>query len=157
MTPSLDGWPIKVKETPSPHEIRLTPLDTNPVFQCLGEDFTIFLKDFLAASDKNMKLEENKRKRNHTKCRYRSSGTTDMELFVTIVDSCESRTFLTQNSSLNLAGLQDLSLHIYDFLSFQFDLIFHKNLETSILVRKANNNEKLLLFPLNTVCLERFF
>ena len=80
-----------------------------------------------------------------------------MELFVTIVDSCESRTFLTQNSSLNLARLQDLSLHIYDFLSFQFDLIFHKNLETSILVRKANSNEKLLLFPLNTVCLECFF
>ena len=37
MTPSLEGWPTKAKEAPSPHEIRLAPLDTNPVFQCLGE------------------------------------------------------------------------------------------------------------------------
>ena len=34
MTPSLKGWPTKAKEAPSPHEVRL---DTNPVFQCLGE------------------------------------------------------------------------------------------------------------------------
>ena len=34
--PSLEGWPTKAKETPSPHDIRLTPMDTNPVFQCLG-------------------------------------------------------------------------------------------------------------------------
>ena len=34
--PSLEGWPTKAKEGPSPHEIRLTPLDTNLVFQCLG-------------------------------------------------------------------------------------------------------------------------
>ena len=32
MTPSLEGWPTKAKEAPSPHEVRLTPLDTNPVF-----------------------------------------------------------------------------------------------------------------------------
>ena len=25
----------KAKETPSPHEVRLAPLDTNPVIQCL--------------------------------------------------------------------------------------------------------------------------
>ena len=31
MTPSLEGWPTKAKEAPSPHEVRLTPLDTNPV------------------------------------------------------------------------------------------------------------------------------
>ena len=31
--PSLEGWPTKAKEAPSPHEVRLTPLDTNPVFQ----------------------------------------------------------------------------------------------------------------------------
>ena len=30
MTPSLEGWPTKAKEEPSPHEVRLTPLDTNP-------------------------------------------------------------------------------------------------------------------------------
>ena len=32
VTPSLEGWPIKAKEAPSPHEVRLAPLDTNPVF-----------------------------------------------------------------------------------------------------------------------------
>ena len=36
MIPSLEGWPTKAKEVPSPHEVRLTPLDTNPVPQCLG-------------------------------------------------------------------------------------------------------------------------
>ena len=35
--PSLEGWPTKAKEVPSPHEVRLTPLNTNPVFQCLGD------------------------------------------------------------------------------------------------------------------------
>ena len=37
MTPSLEGRPTNAKEAPSPHEVRLRPLDTNPVFQCLGE------------------------------------------------------------------------------------------------------------------------
>ena len=32
MTPSLEGWPTKAKEAPSPHEVRLTLLDINPVF-----------------------------------------------------------------------------------------------------------------------------
>ena len=32
VTPSLEGWPTKAKEALSPHEVRLTPLDTNPVF-----------------------------------------------------------------------------------------------------------------------------
>ena len=36
MTLSLEGWPTKAKKAPSLHEVRLTPLDTNPVFQCLG-------------------------------------------------------------------------------------------------------------------------
>ena len=35
MTPSLEGWPTKAKEAPSPHEVRLAPLDTNPIFQGL--------------------------------------------------------------------------------------------------------------------------
>ena len=35
MTPSLEEWPTKAKEAPSPHEVRLAPLDTNPVFQSL--------------------------------------------------------------------------------------------------------------------------
>ena len=37
MTPSLEGWPTKTKEAPSPHEVRLTPLDTNPVFFVSGK------------------------------------------------------------------------------------------------------------------------
>ena len=36
MTTSLEGWPTKAKEAPSPHEVRLAQLDTNPVFQSLG-------------------------------------------------------------------------------------------------------------------------
>ena len=32
MTPLLEEWPTKAKEAPSFHEIRLTLLDTNPVF-----------------------------------------------------------------------------------------------------------------------------
>ena len=38
MTPSLEGWPTKAKEAHSPHEVRLAPLDTNPVFQSLEEN-----------------------------------------------------------------------------------------------------------------------
>ena len=37
MTPSVEVSPTKAKDAPSPHEVRLAPLDTNPVFQCLGE------------------------------------------------------------------------------------------------------------------------
>ena len=36
MTPLLEGLPTKAKEAPSPHEVKLAPLDTNPVFQSLG-------------------------------------------------------------------------------------------------------------------------
>ena len=36
MTPSLEGWPTKAKEAPSPHKVRMSPLDINPVFQSLG-------------------------------------------------------------------------------------------------------------------------
>ena len=35
MIPSLEGWPTKAKEATSPHEVRLTPLDPNRLFQCL--------------------------------------------------------------------------------------------------------------------------
>ena len=35
MTPSLEGWPTKAKEAPSPHEVRPALLDTNRVFQRL--------------------------------------------------------------------------------------------------------------------------
>ena len=36
MIPSLEGWPTKAKEAPFPHEVRLAPLDTNPVFHSRG-------------------------------------------------------------------------------------------------------------------------
>ena len=42
MTPSLEGWPTKAKEAPSPHEVRLAPLDTNPVFQSLSDKNNFF-------------------------------------------------------------------------------------------------------------------
>ena len=37
MTKSLEGSPTKAKEAPSPHEVRLAPLDINPVFRCLQQ------------------------------------------------------------------------------------------------------------------------
>ena len=40
LIPSLEGWATKAEEAPSPHEARRTPLDTNPVFQRLGENIT---------------------------------------------------------------------------------------------------------------------
>ena len=42
MAPLLEGLPAKAKEAPSPHKVRLAPLNTNPVFQCLRETFDIF-------------------------------------------------------------------------------------------------------------------
>ena len=42
MTPSLEGWPTKAKEAPSPHEVRLAPLDTNPVFHSLRDKWNWF-------------------------------------------------------------------------------------------------------------------
>ena len=36
VTPTLEGWSTKAKEVTCPHEVRLTLLDTNPVFQCFG-------------------------------------------------------------------------------------------------------------------------
>ena len=42
MTLSLEGWPSKAKEAPSPHEVRLALLDTNPVFQSLGVSLGVF-------------------------------------------------------------------------------------------------------------------
>ena len=41
MTPSLEGWPTKAKEAPSPHEVRLAPQDTNPVFNVSRENSTV--------------------------------------------------------------------------------------------------------------------
>ena len=33
--PSMEEWPTKAKEVPSPHKVRPIPLATNPVFQCV--------------------------------------------------------------------------------------------------------------------------
>ena len=40
MIPSLEGFSTKAKEAPSPHEVRLAPLDTSPVFHSLGENIS---------------------------------------------------------------------------------------------------------------------
>ena len=46
--PSLEGWPTKAKGAPPPHEVRMSPLDTNPVFQSLGgKYFTCQMKNEL--------------------------------------------------------------------------------------------------------------
>ena len=45
MTPSLEGLPTKAKEVPSPHEVRLAPLDTKS--QSLGGDLKVFCIFFL--------------------------------------------------------------------------------------------------------------
>ena len=37
MALSLEGWLTKVKKTPSPHEVTVALLETNPVLQCLRE------------------------------------------------------------------------------------------------------------------------
>ena len=44
MIPSLEGWPTKAKEAPSPHDVRLTPLDTNPVLNQVSSKATVFHK-----------------------------------------------------------------------------------------------------------------
>ena len=43
MTPSQEWLPTKAKEAPSPHEVKLALLDTNPVFQCLGDNCNLAL------------------------------------------------------------------------------------------------------------------
>ena len=51
VTSSLAGWPIKTKEASSPHEVRLTLLVTNPVFQNIREKvleiMPVILSNFL--------------------------------------------------------------------------------------------------------------
>ena len=47
VTPSPEGWPTKAKEAHSPHEVRLAPLDTNPVFQSLGEFSSIIISNII--------------------------------------------------------------------------------------------------------------
>ena len=43
----MDGLPIKAKKAPSLHEVRLTLLDINPVFQCLWDLLITLLIDTL--------------------------------------------------------------------------------------------------------------
>ena len=38
---SPERWPTTGKEAVSLHEVRLTPLDTNPVFQYLGDELYV--------------------------------------------------------------------------------------------------------------------
>ena len=37
MTPSIEQWLTKAKETPSPNEVRMNLLHANPICLCLGE------------------------------------------------------------------------------------------------------------------------
>ena len=46
MIPAIEWCLTKAKEAPSPRELRLTPLDTNPVSQCLGEKSEIWSDKF---------------------------------------------------------------------------------------------------------------
>ena len=41
MIASLEGWPTEAKKATSPHEVKLTLLDNNPVFQYLGNKYEI--------------------------------------------------------------------------------------------------------------------
>ena len=51
VTPSWEWWSSKNKEATFPHEVRLTQLDTNPVFQCFwGNSFSNFLTLFKTLS-----------------------------------------------------------------------------------------------------------
>ena len=55
----LKGWSTKAKEAPSPHEVRLASLDTNPVFQCLGDKRNrVVMHNFLRISSTMPKLGE---------------------------------------------------------------------------------------------------
>ena len=55
MTPSLEGLPTKAKEAPSPPEVRLAPLVTNPVFQNLGGVFIeLELQDFIFSNKRTV-------------------------------------------------------------------------------------------------------
>ena len=57
MIPSLERWPTKAKEAPSPHEVRLPLLDTNPVFQCFQakcQYFSIPPKFLLGGSEQGL-------------------------------------------------------------------------------------------------------
>ena len=73
MTTSLEGWPTKAKEAPSPHEARLVPLDTNPVFQSIGviQKFSLTTNNSLSPS-----LEM---------CRYQFVNDNEFGMFVEII------------------------------------------------------------------------
>ena len=52
---SLEGWPTKAKETPSHHEVRLTPLDTKPSISISREYFEVFKNKKTSKKDKGIK------------------------------------------------------------------------------------------------------
>ena len=58
--PSLEGLPTKAKEAPSPHRVRLTPLDTNPVFHSLGDKLILAWRN-LNNQKSSIRLWENDR------------------------------------------------------------------------------------------------
>ena len=60
MTPSLGGWPAKAKEAPSPHEVRLAPLDTKPGFLSLGGNLGKGFSNYLSTDIKLSKTQLSK-------------------------------------------------------------------------------------------------
>ena len=55
MIPPLEGWPTKAKEAPSPHDVRMAPLDTNPVFQTLEGEVIFIVTPSLEGSSTKAK------------------------------------------------------------------------------------------------------
>ena len=55
--PSLEGWPTKVKEAATPHEVRLTPMCTNPAFQCLGMKKVVSNYNSILCKHKKLRLD----------------------------------------------------------------------------------------------------
>ena len=49
MISSIEGWPPKAKEAP-PHDVRLAPLDTNPISSCLSKLGPVYKNDLKIAS-----------------------------------------------------------------------------------------------------------
>ena len=56
MTQSLEGWLTKAKEAPSPHEVRLALLDTNPVLGIIPCSPVFGFSNFLCGLEESKDL-----------------------------------------------------------------------------------------------------
>ena len=71
MIPSLEGLPTNAKEAPSPHEVRLSPLDTNPVFHSLGGNL-VFTDSACGSSVNNEERIQKFKETGHSQNIYRN-------------------------------------------------------------------------------------